>query len=136
MPGITALKNGNKSIASRNLLIAGIYLFFGIAILAMCFDLLQEELIIKFSNMKQLFATNIKRRRNIILNRQEMSDGNNTVFVEDEEFKDHDEFKSRKIVVNPKSSEANNSNKFPSSPRVPRTLYFKNENNLHHSNDC
>lgn len=136
MPGITALKNGNKSIASRNLLIAGIYLFFGIAILAMCFDLLQEELIIKFSNMKQLFATNIKRRRNIILNRQETSDGNNTVFVEEEEFKDQSEFNSRKIFVNPKSSEANNGNKFPSSPRVPRTLYFKNENNLHRSNDC
>ena len=133
MPGITALKNGDKSTASRNLLIAGIYLFFGIAILAMCFDLLQEELIIKFSNMKQLFATNIKKRRNIILNRQELSETSqkSVVYEDDEYYKD--DLKSRKIFVNPKSSD---SNKFPSSPRVPRTLYFKNENNLKSSNDC
>ena len=36
-------------------MIAGIYLFFGIAILGMCFDLMQEELIIKYSKFRLLF---------------------------------------------------------------------------------
>lgn len=39
--------------SSRNLLIAAIYLFFGIAILGMCFDLMQETFIVKLSKISE-----------------------------------------------------------------------------------
>ena len=50
MPGLSKLASGTETgIGGRNLLIASIYIFFGMAILAMCFDLIQEGLIQKFT---------------------------------------------------------------------------------------
>ena len=48
VPGINQLLAGDKSTGGRNLLIAFIYIFIGMAILAMCFDLMQHELVEKF----------------------------------------------------------------------------------------
>lgn len=48
VPGIEHFeKMNNKNAVNRNLLLVGVYLFIGIAILAVCFDLLQETFIIK-----------------------------------------------------------------------------------------
>ena len=50
VPGIAALSKGtDNGVGGRNLIVAAIYVFFGMAILAMCFDLIQESLIGKFS---------------------------------------------------------------------------------------
>lgn len=50
VPGLSKLASGNDTgRGGRNLLIASIYIFFGMAILAMCFDLIQEGLIHKFT---------------------------------------------------------------------------------------
>jgi hypothetical protein len=48
VPGINQLLVGDKSTGGKNLLIAFIYIFIGMAILAMCFDLMQHELVEKF----------------------------------------------------------------------------------------
>jgi hypothetical protein len=42
-------QNKSDSLASLKLLIGAVYALFGIAILAMCFDLMQEEIIAKFT---------------------------------------------------------------------------------------
>jgi hypothetical protein len=59
VPGINQLTKVNgldRQKAGRNLLIAAVFLFFGIAILAMCFDLMQEELLIKLSKIRGIFV--------------------------------------------------------------------------------
>lgn len=45
------------------MLVGGIYLFFGIAILALCFDLIQETLIIKFANISERIKNNSNKKR-------------------------------------------------------------------------
>jgi hypothetical protein len=45
VPGIAELKRGDEGLAGRNLLIAACYIIIGMAILAMCFDLIQEQLL-------------------------------------------------------------------------------------------
>ena len=42
-------QNMNDPNRNTNLIIGAIYIFFGLAILAMCFDLMQEEIIAKFT---------------------------------------------------------------------------------------
>ena len=42
-------QNMNDPTRNTNLIIGAIYIFFGLAILAMCFDLMQEEIIAKFT---------------------------------------------------------------------------------------
>lgn len=58
----------SKSILS--LLITFLYAFFGIAILAFCIDLIQEEILIKFTSTRNLFASKVKVSRNVILNQK------------------------------------------------------------------
>ena len=59
----------SKSIVS--LLITFLYAFFGIAILAFCIDLIQEEILIKFTSTRNLFASKVKVSRNVILNQKQ-----------------------------------------------------------------
>jgi hypothetical protein len=54
-----------------SLLITFIYAFFGIAILAFCIDLIQEEILLKFASTRNLFANKVKVSRNVILNQKE-----------------------------------------------------------------
>lgn len=69
VPGVEDLKkNKNKNEINRNFLIAGVYLFIGIAILAVCFDILQETFIIKMLK----FSYTIKCESIFELNRIEM----------------------------------------------------------------
>lgn len=49
VPGLSKLQSSSPEIGGRNLLIATIYIFFGMAILGMCFELMQDELVEKVS---------------------------------------------------------------------------------------
>jgi hypothetical protein len=51
-------------MASRNLLISALYIFFGIGILAMCFDLIQETLMIRFSEITDYFSRQKRKSEN------------------------------------------------------------------------
>ena len=63
--------SGDSGPAAVSLIITFIYAFFGIAILAFCIDLIQEEILIKFSKSNQIFSSKLKVNRNVVLNARE-----------------------------------------------------------------
>ena len=61
MPGIKNYKNKSESLTDGMHILYGItYLIFGIAVIAMCYDLIQEDMFIKFTKLK-IFLTNSHR---------------------------------------------------------------------------
>ncbi|CAF0790780.1 unnamed protein product [Brachionus calyciflorus] len=66
VPGIKDLgKIESRHKINRNLIIAAVYLFVGIAILAMCFDLLQETFIIKIVKFSRRVKSNVSELKKI-----------------------------------------------------------------------
>lgn len=65
VPGLKDLNDneGGKGNAERNILIAAIYLFFGIIVLAMVFDLIQEELQIQVNRARRFIIDCLENRR-------------------------------------------------------------------------
>lgn len=60
VPGMTAISNNKQDEATVNLLIAFVYLFIGMALLAMCFALMQDE----FKEKVELIVTKLGIRKN------------------------------------------------------------------------
>lgn len=59
VPGLKALHDNDMADgkAERNILIAAIYLFFGIILIAMCFDLIEEQLKVKVKRFKEIVVS-------------------------------------------------------------------------------
>jgi len=98
------------------LLITFIYAFFGIAILAFCIDLIQEEILLKFASTRNLFANKVKVSRNVILNQKEKN-----VMIQNIENQEEDE-----IVTDSKANIRPSNNDAFSSPS-PSTPYSRKE---------
>jgi hypothetical protein len=71
VPGINQLLASDKATGGRNLLIAFVYIFIGMAILAMCFDLMQHELVEKFVFIAKKLGITEKDKEDIIKEKEE-----------------------------------------------------------------
>ena len=120
MPGVTDLVSSKETVDDSksivSLLITFIYAFFGIAILAFCIDLIQEEILLKFASTRNLFANKVKVSRNVILNQKEKN-----VMIQNIENQEEDE-----IVTDSKANIRPSNNDAFSSPS-PSTPYSRKE---------
>ena len=81
------LQRQNESQAIKSLAVAFIYGFVGIAILALAIDLMQEEILIKFSKVRSFFSEKSKVDKSQILNQQQIKNSTNNQIAHQNETK-------------------------------------------------
>jgi hypothetical protein len=88
VPGINYIKKGDISTAGRNLFIAIAYIFLGMAILAMCYDLMQEQMVekVKAIALRLGIISETDENGDEILPKNELEDRDNMEDIEKEPF--------------------------------------------------